>query len=80
MSERSYSLMVDHNNITITTCIQDTPDTYHVLYEHVDETMVPSVRLSAAGEENQIYKFPLAGQPNAVSSLKIVKFTIDTEV
>ncbi|XP_063675006.1 dipeptidyl peptidase 8-like [Bolinopsis microptera] len=59
--------------------IQDAPETYHVLYEQVDETGVPSVRLSAASEENQSYKFPLAGQSNAVASLKLVKFTLDTE-
>ena len=51
-----------------------------MLYEQVDETGVPSVRLSAASEENQSYKFPLAGQSNAVASLKLIKFTLDTEV
>ena len=53
---------------------------YHVLYEQVDETVVPDVRLLSSACVDHVYKFPLAGQPNATTQLRVAKLTLNTQV
>lgn len=48
------------------------------MYEEVDESDVNLVSLlTLPGREQETYRFPVPGSPNAVSSLKFAEFELD---
>ncbi|CAG7837410.1 unnamed protein product [Allacma fusca] len=53
---------------------------YRILYEEVDESNVNIVTLSTLpGRDQEEYRFPFPGTPNATSSLRFVEFTLQDD-
>ncbi|KAI0215431.1 Dipeptidyl peptidase 9 [Lamellibrachia satsuma] len=54
---------------------------YRILYEEVDETKVDILRVVSPNSEDTVdeYRYPRAGTPNAICTLKMLEFTLDDE-
>jgi len=50
---------------------------YRILYEEVNESEVGLVNLlSLPGQDNEQYRFPIPGTPNAKSTLRLIQFDL----
>nr|XP_022310084.1 dipeptidyl peptidase 9-like [Crassostrea virginica] len=73
-------LHLDSPEDDISSSSSTSSSSYCILYEEVDESMVEILNIfspSVEGKNVDQYRYPRAGTPNARSTLKLVKFTVD---